>query len=222
MSLSPRTVRAALVAALLATTAACGSVERGTAVPAPTTTTISSTISSETVTSARPTAPSSAARSSIPGPTTPRTSTASVEPSRSGTAPGPKASPSPSSAPTSAPPGSSGGRPGDSGTLTVRLAGFDPATGQLTYVKQHLVHSSGSQPYLDDDPADPAEHRAVLAPDAEIRFVYSSCQNGYGNPQSGGVVCTRADLAKAVGSNFVAEIDVVNGSVTAVRQIYQA
>ena len=62
----------------------------------------------------------------------------------------------------------------------------------------------------------------MLAPDAEIRFVYSSCQNGYGNPQSGGVVCTRADLAKAVGGNFVAEIDVVNGSVTAVRQIYQA
>ena len=62
----------------------------------------------------------------------------------------------------------------------------------------------------------------MLAPNADIRFVYSSCQNGYGDPQPGGVVCTRADLAKAVGSNFVAEIDVMNGSVTAVRQIYQA
>ena len=106
--------------------------------------------------------------------------------------------------------------------MTVRLAGFDPATGQLRYVKQHLVQASGRQPYLDDDPADPTEHLAVLAPDAEIRFVYSSCQNGYGNPQSGGVVCTRADLAKAVGTDFVADIDLVNGSVTAVRQVYQA
>jgi len=131
--------------------------------------------------------------------------------------------PAPSSTPaTGAPPAPSAGSPGDSGTLTVRIAAFDPATGRLRYVKQHLVQASGTQPYLDDDPADPGEHPAVLAPDAEIRFVYSSCQNGYGNPQSGGVVCTRADLAKAVDSDFVAEIDLVNGSVTAVRQLYQA
>ena len=130
--------------------------------------------------------------------------------------------PAPSSATTSSPPASPGEQSGDSGTVTVRLEGFDPATGQLTYVKQHLVQPSGSQPYLDDDPADLTEHQAVLAPNAEIRFIYSSCQNGYGNPQSGGVVCTRADLAKAIGSNFVADIDVVHGSVTAVRQIYRA
>ncbi len=111
---------------------------------------------------------------------------------------------------------------GVNGTLTVRIAAFEPATGQLTYVNQHLVHTSDSQPYLDDDPADPAEHQAVVTPDAEIRFVYSSCQNGHGNPQSGGVGCTRADLARAVGTHFVAEIVVVNGSITSVRQIYQA
>ena len=226
MSLSPRSVRAALVAgsvaALLATTAACSSGEQGTAVPAPTKSTISSETVSSPPASTRLTAPSSSARSSIPSPATPGTSTASAAPSAGGATPRPRVTPSPSSAPTSAAPGQSGGQPGDSGTLTVRLAAFDPATGQLRYVKQHLVRPSDSQPYLDDDPADPTEHQAVLAPDAEIRFVYSSCRNGYGNPQSGGVVCTRADLANAVGSSFVAEIDIVNGSVTAVRQVYQA
>ena len=225
MKLIPRAVRAPLVAALLAstvlaTTVACGSGEQGTAVPAPTKGSITSETVSSPHTSAGPTTPSIATRSSLPSPT-PRTSTTSA-PSAGGATPGSRVTPAPSSAPTSSPPASPGAQPGDSGTLTVRLAGFDPATGQLTYVKQHLVRPSGSQPYLDDDPADLTEHQAVLAPNAEIRFIYSSCQNGYGNPQSGGVVCTRADLAKAIGSNFVADIDVVHGSVTAVRQIYQA
>ena len=227
MNLSPRAARALLLATLLAVTTfptavACGSGEQGFAVPA--STSGSASISSRS-NSAGPTPPSSSASpspgASTPSPKAPRPS-GSAASSAGGATPRPRVTPSPSGAPTSPPPVSPVGQPGDSGTLTVRLAGFDPATGQLTYVKQHLVQPSGSQPYLDDDPADAAQHQAVLAPEAEIRFVYSSCQNGYGNPQSAGVVCTRADLAKAVGSNFVAEIDVVNGSVTAVRQIYQA
>lgn len=107
-------------------------------------------------------------------------------------------------------------------SVTARIAAFDPATGALSYVNQYLIDPPDTQGYLADDPNDSAEHKAFLSPNADIRFVYSSCTNGGGSLVPIGVACTAQELASAIATPFVASLVLIDDTVVELRQIYQA
>ncbi len=107
-------------------------------------------------------------------------------------------------------------------SVTARIAAFDPATGALSYVNQYLIDPPDTQGYLADDPNDSSEHKAFLSPNADIRFVYSSCTNGGGSLVPSGVACTAQELASAIATPFVASLVLIDDTVVALRQIYQA
>jgi len=105
----------------------------------------------------------------------------------------------------------------------VRITTFDASSGRLTYVDERLIDPVDVQPYYADDPNDSAQHRALLAPNAQIRFVFTFCRPPYGELTQGGVGCGPDDLAAAVAhGHFIAKLGLVDGSIVTVHEVFQS
>ena len=107
--------------------------------------------------------------------------------------------------------------------MTVRVSAFDPKSGELSYVLQVRNHPTDLAPYYGDDPADSTERHATVTHDAPIRFVFSSCREPYGELSDGGIACSPADLAAAAANGlFLAKLDIVDGSIATITQVFQS
>lgn len=142
--------------------------------------------------------------------------------------PSPQPSPAPASDTAGAPPTTTAAPASSAPTssidiVTVRITAYDPAAAELTYVLQVRNHPTDMAPYYSNDPADSAPRQASVLKDAPIRFVFSSCSAPYGELSEGGIACTTSDLAAAVArSSFLAKLDIVDGSIATITQMFQS
>ena len=110
----------------------------------------------------------------------------------------------------------------DNGTLTVRLAGFDPATGQLRYVTQHLVQASGHSPTWTTIPPIPPNTGRCSRPTRRSDSSTRPARTATEIRSRAGLSARGPTSPRRSAPNLSPTSTSCNGSVTAVRQVYQA